>query len=1322
MAARAVLGEVIISRVLATAGGRALVWAGSAAVEGAVFSAAQYEFNNMLLGNGYERFSSEYWKAMGHSIVTMGMLKGIGAGVGKLQKAGLEKQMSKVIDKTTGTFTDAAIESGAAMKVLTGPSMLSEGAWWLGKTSLEGGAMVGLDAGMAFAAGRHYTAKEAAKSFGENFLFSATMGGVHSFMGQGAHEGPAEKKLVEEIQTSKAIEKYSKAQIEVDAAQAKLDKAKAEGKPTEKLEADLAAKKKVVEGAEGKVVDAEKAEGEARMVNLQKSQKELVAKLEKQQKEGNVDPNLIAQIKTTEALLASLGGAEGTSSGPKISAVDLGIAEKYVVAFVANDAAEIATLKSKYPQYAELFSMIDKSATPPDKSAVDTHYNSAFSDASSFPENLKAEGKSPKDVAGWIDDKGRVHYSAEYFKSEFGVDMATSKDGKNVFKVNGKEVGPIEFFGTPEGKVVFEKMKAVKTHEVTHRILEFSEGATSGELGKSLGKVVAENPEIAAEFAKRGEKPDFRSIQEFLCEVADGRVKLTPEAKKQLEAEIGKSIPDFTFSGVRKIDTRLLAANSPEVFERNMADAFTATMIAENPLLTDPAGKGAYDMMQIAIKAGFDPAKKMSKAHYEKALDFANALERRNTANVLISERAKINQELIKNKPAYTNFSKLSGEKLALARKAEAEVIKALSEGDYKKAQQIKDSYAHEEGFYDALTYVESDFRFNKGNRELAILRARGILDPGLRKVGQKTPEEIAAFVDDFNLTSPGFKKGPRVKICDLPGGKGSIEIDQTGQLIYMNPFEDSGAFESPKSTKSKVVEFDDMMEDLLKDMVSLPPRPPVKPKKVGEPQSEPPKVESPVKPQLQVPRPKPRAAKAETADTSLEPIKPAPIIDVKGRPLPDGFNPKYEGTPLEPHERFRARMKIAEDAMSAEQVQEAFRNLDPADKEILQANIDKMSPDQLVAVLQKKYTQFPDGARYYEGKLAGQGGIADVHLTLFYRPGEPKMKEAVVKTPRTHDNNGQPYSPAEYAARAAVLKYEAYNARRIMALQHGNPPKMLKAMRPLYVSDDRIVYEDAHAGGGRFSDYEHAVEDPRIGAEVMWRGFADTLTAIDEMHGAGLVHRDIKPENLAMAGMKPIEVVDAAGNKTVKYVDGEGRILDIGSVQDGGQMKADSMMIQFVYVDGSGAQQFVQLPLDKNKVNSGNFDAQIQAIARTFKVDVDAITIAPASGGVTEGFYDPKMILAIQEGKVPAYLQDYYALGASMENMGMNGWNKFDKSGKFVGPVVAKEPPAAHKAEFERIVRGLKSYDPSNADYQYVHNTLGGLKGVAERMREWYK
>jgi flagellar biosynthesis chaperone FliJ len=56
-------------------------------------------------------------------------------------------------------------------------------------------------------------------------------------MGSG-HEAPAEKKKIinEEIATGEAIGKAAKAHLEVDAAKAKIEKAKQEGKPTEKLQ------------------------------------------------------------------------------------------------------------------------------------------------------------------------------------------------------------------------------------------------------------------------------------------------------------------------------------------------------------------------------------------------------------------------------------------------------------------------------------------------------------------------------------------------------------------------------------------------------------------------------------------------------------------------------------------------------------------------------------------------------------------------------------------------------------------------------------------------------------------------------------------------------------------------------------------------------------------------------------------------------------------------------------------------------------------------------------------------------------------------------
>ncbi|MCC7197143.1 hypothetical protein IT413_03015 [Candidatus Peregrinibacteria bacterium] len=655
MAARAVLGEAIIGRVLATGSGRALAWAGGAAVEGAAFSAAQYEFNNMLMGNGYERFSAEYWKAMGHSVATMGILKGVGTGVGKLRNLA---------------------EAGKAPSFIEGGmgAMAKDAAWWLGKTSLEGGAMVGLDAGMAFLSGRHFTGKEAMKSFGENFLFSATVGGVHSFMGHGAHEGPTEKKMVEEISTAEAIGKYSKAKVEIDIAQSKLNKAKAEGLPTEKLEADLVAKKKAAEGAEVKVAEAEKVEGEAHKSNIEKRKTDLEAKIAEQQKEGKIDPNLVAQLKIAEAILGSLGGSEGADKGPyrspggvKIDVETLGIFEKYTTALLGHDATELASLRSRYPQHAELFGIIEKQAnsvnTPRDavvlliagevgsavagkklntpaeiaeyvdkynannkpvaegepqivavlgegrgvliidkngklqymeKTAAETHFYSVFSKG--IPEEMLGEEgvdgkkKESKDVPAWIDKEGKIHYNSEYFEAKYGVEMkqVEGKDGKpvNVFVVDGVEMSAKEFFKShPQGKEILAEMKTEGKHERAHRVI----GAAK--IGEKLVKLVQADPQLSELFARRGQELTPRNAEEFMAEIADGRVQgLAPITRILLETSISADIPGFTFDKVAQVDTMKLKFTSPEDLVRSTADAFHV----RDPALDSSAHQQAY--------------------------------------------------------------------------------------------------------------------------------------------------------------------------------------------------------------------------------------------------------------------------------------------------------------------------------------------------------------------------------------------------------------------------------------------------------------------------------------------------------------------------------------------------------------------------------------------------------------------------------------------------------------------------------------------------------------------------------------------------------
>ena len=374
----AVLGEGtvagffgVVSETGATVGGtlagRGLVFAGESLVEGAAFGAAQYELNGLIMGYDYPRFSTEYWTGIGHSVVTMGVLKGVGTGVGKLKNLSEGANAAKYLTEG-GLVTEGAAVSGSALKLYGGGGLVEgfakDGAWWFGKTSAEGGALVGLDIGSSFLAGRHFTLKEGISSFGSNFVYSGLIGGVHEFMGSGheASSGEKEKpKIKEEVETASAIGKATKAKLEVDAAKAKLEKAKQEGKPTEKLEADLKQKEFKAQSAEFDMLKAEKDELDAKQRNAEKKVADIQKEIDKQKKKGKVDPKLEAQLefakieaeiakKAAEPKPIDFGNVESmftqvdkpfeipnsftekVISGEKFNAEDIGIIEKGIVA------------------------------------------------------------------------------------------------------------------------------------------------------------------------------------------------------------------------------------------------------------------------------------------------------------------------------------------------------------------------------------------------------------------------------------------------------------------------------------------------------------------------------------------------------------------------------------------------------------------------------------------------------------------------------------------------------------------------------------------------------------------------------------------------------------------------------------------------------------------------------------------------------------------------------------------------------------------------------------------------------------------------------
>ncbi|GEM_PF-2230926 len=291
-------------------------------------------------------------------------------------------------------------------------------------------------------------------------------------------------------------------------------------------------------------------------------------------------------------------------------------------------------------------------------SARETHYVSEFS--RELPPELRTEGKTAKKVGGWIDKDGKINYSSEYFEEKFGVKLG-QKDGENIFIIESEGKGPLEshaiemspkeFFATDKGRLVLAEMKKIKTHEVTHRLLEFAEQNSSGGLGKNLQKIFENNEELRQKFLVGGGKMEFRNVQEFLCEIAEGRRELSPQALAELEAVIGREIPAFSFEKVRKLDTKKLRTLALQEMQRSFVDAMDVELKPDDKLQAGhelekaPDGEKVLASGEIIHLPGskFD-GKLIMSIDLEGNVDLIP--NGRNARDMVISERVKLSEIL----------------------------------------------------------------------------------------------------------------------------------------------------------------------------------------------------------------------------------------------------------------------------------------------------------------------------------------------------------------------------------------------------------------------------------------------------------------------------------------------------------------------------------------------------------------------------------------------------------------------------------------------------------------------------------------------------
>ncbi len=293
-AAGALTGGMASAAIL---GGAAEVGAGTmvaSQVAGFVVEGAVMHTVSVGLNEGAEGFKDPkaFFKGLATTYATLGIMKGVGAGLGKLGgKAG------QTIAEGSGEFiTPFSKQLGqGALNVVKGGAALT------GKSVLDSALMTGLTYGTTkLFEGRTMTADELKKSFGENFVTFMVMGATHKVAEIGQGKGEAGAAPMEQTKEAKATRDAITKSLDADTL---ANEAAKSGSPdAAKLEANAVKLEQAAKVAEGNLLQKQATERVAQIFRYQQSIEAIKAKLE--------NKNLTAEQKTSlETELAQQKGA-----------------------------------------------------------------------------------------------------------------------------------------------------------------------------------------------------------------------------------------------------------------------------------------------------------------------------------------------------------------------------------------------------------------------------------------------------------------------------------------------------------------------------------------------------------------------------------------------------------------------------------------------------------------------------------------------------------------------------------------------------------------------------------------------------------------------------------------------------------------------------------------------------------------------------------------------------------------------------------------------------------------------------------------------------
>jgi hypothetical protein len=1115
--AMALLGEGALGRVAA--------FGANLAVESLVFVSTEGLLNGAINGDWstYESGGS-FLKAWGHNALTLGTLKGVGGGVGKLR----------------GAVTKAAVGEAAYMPQNILKSAASDAGWWAARTTAESSALTAQAWALSKMEGKKFGSREAFKSFGENVVFSVSIGISHGIMGHGPGKGPEQKVTVESKEAAKEVKKGLSATDAAAEARVKADTAKKANSPdAAKLEAEAVKLETAAKEAEAKVKEKMKIAVEAEAKAAQDRADQLGSQIQKAREKGK---------EVSEQLLEAYQSAQ-------------------------YEALRLAAES---------------------KAANERPGNLFFS---AFENGVSAEAQKagiPKDAEAWVDKEGRIHFNIEHLNT--GSTVVIGEGGKPVeakimaegYKVKVNEAGEMRIVG-PEGKemslkeyekkmkgtpferVLLNTMIVIKNHEATHQVLEHGftklEAGTDGvarrvpDAAKTeafTGMFVKPGPNGEVPAGKiplvdnKGQpmEPTWQNIQEYLCQVGDGTVMVSKAQAEAMQRAIQEQIPGFSFDKARQIATREIAKNPAEAFYRE-----------------DMAAKHVGKPW-VRIKSGDD---------FNAALKTEKGQE----------SNYKIAHEI------------LMGYIYVLRTGDPAQIASFKATHEAFVDPKVLDTFGA--NYQKTVDFVSSKLSTAEGLMELQRLERQGKITPSIREVikrmsfeskqikeltsdtkadgTKKTPEEIANDLATLrqNIEFHGIemnkftmkylaatKEGMKV-LAEQPGG-----TDYIRDAMRRGEMKDFANF--PPEVKAKIQE---ETTKAIKDKVD-------KSKKTVD--------DKITKLQTEITEAEARGEDTENANIKLENLKKlSKAYEALDFSDPAKLQKLYEK--LEQHQPpvgFSDMPKLAD---------VFFANAEGMNPDYI-ANI----LDGKVKYDKGEGPGGKGKLMYVEGRILGVGGLGEAWSTMTFEAGSAAGKEMVFKKSKSNIDLSPGVSPdsvlshsfdfydtldpgekaklhdvfakfrsqgvnephgledaqqavaaifghssrenvtiRDYLTRMQAIADEASNASLIM--RHQANGKLLGFTRMNYVTEGGVVFQESIANPNAnyaVCDYDKIMSGEvssldgktPISKENFWGGMTDVMDALADANELGIVHRDIKPENF---GIGP---------------DGKIRLIDVGSVR----------------------------------------------------------------------------------------------------------------------------------------------------------------------------